>query len=1057
MASLQGLIPTLNSAPAMLQDPDENFIEHSWVGPGWTIDFSLSGLGVSSKQANRNFGPVDVPNLSFHRRFWGLGRAELQNPGGSERFPLPKLRRAHQREIDRLLSNFAEVRAIWLWKLAVDELLSGARLKLRWIDAEAVASLESSRPPSTNLRASSFSWARAACDAADLDLNEVVEVTNEWVVNAEFLAKKDFFESIEKSPLTDEQARAVVTYDNRVQVVAAAGSGKTSVMVARAAYAVKKQFVKPSEILLLAFNRDAAIELQTRVEERLAGAGIASEGVKASTFHALGLRALGLARGKKPSLAPWAGDAGRELRQVETIVYELSDQSADFRVKWDEYRLLFAAAPASGPEQDVPDAPSPDGGRGFKTFAGDVVKSEGERLIANWLYLHNVQYQYELPFWVETADSEHSQYRPDFFYPPPDSSPPQEPSDKASAAWQEWSERTSSAWQAWFQGGTWHEHWGVDQDGRPPSEWTGYEAGMRWKKEIHAQHDSDFIETTWWGVMCGDDLERLKKQLEDRGHKLDFEPHRIPKIEEPVSDRELFSLLRTFISHAKSNSLSIGDLRDRLVQSHLAGTRSERFLSLFAPIFHEWEQRLAAAGLIDFDDMLVRAAEHLEQGDLDLGYNLILADEFQDASFARTRMLKGLLAAPGRHLLAVGDDWQSINRFAGADINSMLAFEDTFGTAVELQLTRTFRCPPEIVRFSSEFVQRNPDQIRKSVSTALPEPEDGSVHLRLADINKEAIAAELERIEALAQANEGNHRPTVLALGRYSFDRDAIPSSLVPEGIDFSFKTIHAAKGLEADYVLVLNLRSRDWGFPSTVVDDPILGLAMAKPDSFLFAEERRLFYVALTRAKTQVVLLTPSSNPSPFIVEAFNEGLLNSDAPLTVCDLCNQGILVRKESDRGAFYGCSTWPACDNTASVCPHCEQGCLVRTQHHFECNQPLCDEERHRQCPERGCRGMLTKRSGPSGPFFGCSRFPACTHTATACPICGTGALVAEAGKAVCDGAPKCSWKGSLCPACDDGIMVTRTGKYGAFQSCSNFTTTCSSAKAVRWRASRGARP
>ena len=89
MASLQGLIPTLNSAPAMLQDPDENFIEHSWVGPGWTIDFSLSGLGVSSKQANRNFGPVDVPNLSFHRRFWGLGRAELQNPAAPNGFRSP--------------------------------------------------------------------------------------------------------------------------------------------------------------------------------------------------------------------------------------------------------------------------------------------------------------------------------------------------------------------------------------------------------------------------------------------------------------------------------------------------------------------------------------------------------------------------------------------------------------------------------------------------------------------------------------------------------------------------------------------------------------------------------------------------------------------------------------------------------------------------------------------------------------------------------------------------------------------------------------------------------
>ena len=183
-----------------------------------------------------------------------------------------------------------------------------------------------------------------AAEFLDIDLERLIADTNEEIVAAELSSRRSFFDTIEKSPLTDEQARAVVCFDNRVQVLAAAGSGKTSVMVARAAYAVSRGFVAPDRILLLAFNKAAAAELQERVEARFAAAGIDSSGLRASTFHSFGLEVIGRATGEKPRLAPWL-DQGGDVGMVLRIVDELRDASESFRYRWDLYRLLFAERP----------------------------------------------------------------------------------------------------------------------------------------------------------------------------------------------------------------------------------------------------------------------------------------------------------------------------------------------------------------------------------------------------------------------------------------------------------------------------------------------------------------------------------------------------------------------------------------------------------------------------------------------------------------------------------------------------------------------------------------
>ena len=223
---------------------------------------------------------------------------------------------------------------------------------------------------------------------------------------------------------------------DRVQVLAAAGSGKTSVMVARAAYAVSRGFVTPGRILLLAFNKDAATELQERVASRCAAAGIDSSGLRAQTFHSFGLDVIGRATGNKPRLARWL-DQRDGMGMVLSIADELRDASESFRHNWDLYRLLFANAPADLAENEpggYSDAPHQTG---YRTFAGELVKSHGERLIANFLYLNGVDYVYERPYDVDVSDSTHSQYRPDFYYPAID---------------------------------VWHEHWALGRDGKPPPE-----------------------------------------------------------------------------------------------------------------------------------------------------------------------------------------------------------------------------------------------------------------------------------------------------------------------------------------------------------------------------------------------------------------------------------------------------------------------------------------------------------------------------------------------------------------------------------------------------------
>lgn len=801
---------------------------------------------------------------------------------------------------------------IMAWEKHNAEQFQAASAARRWFTHERLAALKAARPvidvaAVRALLANPRVQAELGQDATALEsslkawdngLDGHCMLYNASLTVSELKACKDLFDRVESKPLTPEQARAVVCFDNRVQVVASAGSGKTSTMVAKAAYALHRGFVAPERMVLLAFNKQAAEELKERAAQAFERLGMAEVTVEASTFHALGLRIIGKATKEKPDIPDWATDAAGGVRKLTEIVDQLKDRSAAFRNQWDLFRFVFGKdLPAFGaPEPaDVWDAQ----GKGARvTNRGERVKSMEEVMIANFLFLNGVNYHYEPPYQHRTADEDHRQYKPDFYYPELD---------------------------------LYHEHFALNAQGVPPPDFKGYLEGVAWKRQLHQDKGTALFETTSHGIRTNVDFQRLEDELTSRGVVLDPNPERdIPQGgQKPMDSTELIGLVRTFMSHAKSNGLTIQALQQRLdaLPEDTFKHRYRMFLGIASPIMDAWDKALAAEDGIDFEDMLNQAAEHLESGRVESPYDLVMADEFQDASRARARLCRALVQAPGRFLFAVGDDWQSINRFAGADVSVMTGFRQWFGHGQVLKLEQTFRCPQALCDVSSAFVSKNPAQIAKRVHSNTP--GYGPVLQAFQVDSKDQLADAIDRfvVNLAEQVRDGtippgrNGKVSVYVLGRYNADRQYVPTNphRFNRWVDVSFLTIHRSKGSEADYVILPEMLSvlKGRSFPNTRTDDPVLALAMPDGDTFPLGEERRLFYVALTRARRSVAMFTAKGQCSTFLRELEQDGavvLTDTEGKAVqeeACPACKQGVLVLRTGPYGEFRSCSNFPLC--------------------------------------------------------------------------------------------------------------------------------------------------
>lgn len=733
--------------------------------------------------------------------------------------------------------------------------------------------------------------------------------------NQEFLAqelkrRERLFDTVESQPLTDEQRQAALMMEDRNLVIAAAGSGKSSTVVAKIASALAAKFCEPNEILALAFNSSAAEELEKRSIARLSTLFEGSNQVVAQTFHRLGLDIITSVEGKRPDLAPWAGETQDNAGAViEEIARELAANDAQFWLRWITLRAICAR-----PNKELPRFESiadydqylvqvgedRDGHKGIRTLNGELVKSMEELAIANWLFINGVPYEYEKSYKYDTADNEHRQYHPDFYYPEID---------------------------------CYHEHFALDENGRAPSFFSGdYEQGVAWKRALHTSKSTALIETTSAKYRADTLFSDLQADLKARGQV--FRPRPRKEIEDRLDELKVPSFagfIRTFIVHAKSNDLTPAMLESK-VASQRDRFRARAFLAVISSLMAAYEKRLRSLNCIDFEDMIMIAVRHIEAGRYVHPYKLILVDEFQDISRCRARLVKAMLdQKPDARLFAVGDDWQSIYRFAGADPSIMINFAKEFGVTRTSYLTRTFRSNQGIADVASAFVQANPDQIGKAVTAANPR-KPSTVHVLEYTRNEEVEEFLESEIAAIANTARGRSvTAKVFILSRY---RHLRPGGLAgwqrryADAADISFLTLHRAKGLEADYVFILGANSGAVSFPSNVEDDPLLELVLPMPEKFKFAEERRLLYVGLTRAKHRSYIFTRRGSTSPFIGEllsATKEGQvvyrMGQPRPKTVraeaCDSCNGGVLREVVGKRGAFLGCSNYPVCKKTRAL--------------------------------------------------------------------------------------------------------------------------------------------
>lgn len=282
-------------------------------------------------------------------------------------------------------------------------------------------------------------------------------------------------------------------------------------------------------------------------------------------------------------------------------------------------------------------------------------------------------------------------------------------------------------------------------------------------------------------------------------------------------------------------------------------------IRLLAPLLKAWKADMKEEGAVDFSGLIAQAINVLEKGRFISPWKHILVDEFQDISPQRAALLSALRAQNKRvSLFAVGDDWQAIYRFSGAEMTLTTAFHHFFGEGDQCVLDTTYRFNDRIGEIANGFVQQNPHQLKKPLNS-LSKGNKKAISLLKGD----QLEALLDKLSGYADTHE-----RILVLARYHHLRPQILEKAATRWpkLRIDFMTIHASKGQQADYVIILGLHDGKEGFPAPQRESVIESGLLPQPEDFPDAEERRLAYVAITRAKQQVWLLFDAERPSSFV-----------------------------------------------------------------------------------------------------------------------------------------------------------------------------------------------
>lgn len=662
---------------------------------------------------------------------------------------------------------------------------------------------------------------------------------------------KDFFDHCLKYPLDKQQRRSIVSEEDNCLVVSSAGSGKTSSIVGKVKYLIEIKGVDPEKILLISYTNKAAAELTDRM-------GI--EGLRGYTFHKLALNIIGQVTGQKPSICSntdalflkiyqeLLGDDNFKKSVVEYF-FDYQIQEQDWERQKNERRQQLSAQKDTRLKAQFPDM---DGNTVY-------VRSEQEQKICLALSLLGVKFRYEEPYEHPLADEMHSQYMPDFsiYY-----------------------ERDGETKRIYL------EHFGVDEHSLVPM-WFAkdrgityeeanqqYNDGITWKKAAHEKFGTELLTTSSADFHYYDIKDKLKVQLEKAGvpikEKTDAELYDIVMPPNSKQEKSFIRLVVTFATLMKSSCKSIQEV---IRQAISTGDERNEFImkNIFQPVYERYIEELKNLSQIDFTDAILQATEMCRTS-YPVEYDFIIVDEFQDISVDRYNFLKVLRESnPPAKLYCVGDDWQSIYRFSGSDMALFNQFPDFFGHTDINKIETTYRFGEPLVSLSSQFIQRNGAQIKKDIH---PFNSEAKTELYFYGYDRANYCNVIEQLVTSIPLDK-----SIFLLGRYSFDDYYLSYKYksTKEGNRFyyfignrkiEFLTAHKSKGLEADYVIILQCNKDTYGFPSLVSDDPVLNYVLTKSDQYPYGEERRLFYVSITRAKIKTFVLYDNRFPSVFVDE---------------------------------------------------------------------------------------------------------------------------------------------------------------------------------------------
>lgn len=719
-----------------------------------------------------------------------------------------------------------------------------------------------------------------------------------------------------KYPLDSDQQLAVVHDDIHNLVIAGAGSGKTSVLTTRIAYLVRRQdAVDPGRILALAFTNVAATEMKARLKENY---GI---DVDISTFHSLGLSILKDELGKRPRLL-FDGNE-REKRALVKRLFEevMSDK---------EYQRLLIEYLAYHAEQEVEETSFQDKetylrymeNKRYSTLNDIEVKSISERNIGNFFFLHGIPFQYEaIVDWVDESE-EDKDYRPDFYLPEYD---------------------------------VYIEHWGLNREMKVPSWFTKsseeYLELRTWKLEQFQKHGKTLIET-WEYERLEETLEGgLEAKLKETIPLIEFKPlgyaELVKKVDEFRQGRgEMSNLVLNFISNAKSNFLKPIDIASR-VDSGKYSTKQQLFGKIALAVYERYEAYLENEGVIDFDDMINRAVEITRRHPEKYGgmYDHVLVDEFQDISYQRMQLITSFVnERSNTKLFCVGDDWQSIYQFTGSDVSFFVNFENHFPRPEISFLKRNYRSTKSIVDMSNDVIANNTFQ-KKKEARATGGKGQPPVYFELASHYAGHIKKRVEHYYSLIKMliDDGVEPAEIMVLSRFNNDLKEVEVYCGANGIPTEHKhggvkfwSAHKSKGSESTHVIIIDVTSGLYGFPCEVQDSSVLEMAKRMETKGYMEEERRLFYVALTRSKQFLYVFSIENSESPFIgeiadhvvkihvdtkerwlshVSRYMGAFINGkqiERPI-FCPECGKALLER-DGRYGRFLGCSGYPGCKYT-----------------------------------------------------------------------------------------------------------------------------------------------